>query len=475
MDEAFSVWMSSHPFHVMIDILSRIDAHPPLFYTMLKLWLMGGHSEAYLRLPSVFCGAVATGAIYLLGTELLGNTAGIVTALFWACSFVALNEETQVRMYAPAVALSILATYFFWRAAAPGLQNAGARSWRKWGLYILFATLSLYTHYYTGFVIAAHWLFLILKRRYKEAAGLWIILFALFAPWLPFFLKQFTAGQSKAMLGAKWVDFFFYFSSMLGTRNFFPIALNAAIAVFSISVFVLGAALLLKRKPDEGLLLVLLFAVPCFLPFFISHYSSRHIFIFRYIIIFLPYFYLIFFSGLLGLPRSAALPCLLALFFVNVSLRVLTLTGPAFQSQNWRQAAYILESRLETGDSLFVEQNMSFYPLWYYLPDRLQIGWDPKAKLMIIGGTPVAPRVRWYMLLPTDPEQTLQDQLSDSRRAWVILCQPYLVDPGLKAAAFILRRGQLISTYRLRSIEDANEIYLYLLIPDRKASGAGRK
>ena len=42
LDEAFSVWMGWQPVGEMLGWLVKIDQHPPLYYTLLHLWMAFG-------------------------------------------------------------------------------------------------------------------------------------------------------------------------------------------------------------------------------------------------------------------------------------------------------------------------------------------------------------------------------------------------------------------------------------------------
>ena len=63
-----------------------------------------------------------------------------------------------------------------------------------------------------------------------------------------------------------------------------------ASSIFSILVLIFGSVILFKKKREEAVFLMLLFWVPFVVPFCISHFTPRHIFIFRYVVLFAPLF-----------------------------------------------------------------------------------------------------------------------------------------------------------------------------------------
>ena len=85
-------------------------------------------------------------------------------------------------------------------------------NWRWWSVYALAMAAGLYTHYFTVFAIAAHWLYLMsLERPWKWRIGKshwlrtdwWLTnltVIVLWLPWLPAFYGQFSRGQ-----GISWI------------------------------------------------------------------------------------------------------------------------------------------------------------------------------------------------------------------------------------------------------------------------------
>ena len=60
LDEAFSAWFSRQSFAYLWHVLPTYEAHPPLFYSLLKLWRMAvGDGHAALRSLSVLIGTAS--------------------------------------------------------------------------------------------------------------------------------------------------------------------------------------------------------------------------------------------------------------------------------------------------------------------------------------------------------------------------------------------------------------------------------
>lgn len=460
MDEGFSVWMASHTLPELFKLIPH-DAHPFIFYTFLHFWMKGGDSEAYLRFPSVICGVISCLVIYALGKELLGEKQGILTAVFWACAMIALNSETDVRMYAYATCFALLSTFWFWRA----YQYGGKKNW---ALYYVFASLSLYTHYYTGFIIMAQWIFLLVEKRWREAVWVPLILTLIFSPWTPVFFFQFFHAIDTRMPKAGWFETFLYFGMFLNARRYFTanhLFITLA-SIFSIGALLWGFFKMFKKNRKEAIFLMLLFGIPFSVPFAISHFSPRHIFVFRYTVLFAPYFFLLFLYGLFNIPRTAAFPVYGALIFMNVSIWILSLTGPAYQTQNWREAARKIENHLRKTQVILVEQQMSIYPLWYYLSQRFPIVWNGNAGYdLMITKKRFIPVVPLFGTSLPGVKQWINHDEKEKSEIWLVLCQPFLVDKHLAVPKWLLSHQKILHIYELRSISKINRIVLYLLAP----------
>src|SRR5204862_5730567 len=70
-DEIFSVHAAEHAWNELFSFVALDLIHPPLFYVLLKVWiLIGGEGDMWLRLLPVFFSVVAVAPFMLLGREL---------------------------------------------------------------------------------------------------------------------------------------------------------------------------------------------------------------------------------------------------------------------------------------------------------------------------------------------------------------------------------------------------------------------
>jgi 4-amino-4-deoxy-L-arabinose transferase-like glycosyltransferase len=209
---------------------TALDIHPPLYYWLLHAWMrVVGDSEVAVRCLSAAAGVLLVAVVYRLGKRLLDPWAGLLAAVIAAVSPFQVYYAQEARMYA---LLALLGAVTVWatvelmgqeRAAPaaaghslgslPSLHSLRSRRTVAYGLlYMLAATLGLYTHYAFPVVPlaanAAVFTLLLTKRKEmrvgRPAAG-WLLLqiipLALYAPWLPIAWRQLTTWPAP-LLGA---------------------------------------------------------------------------------------------------------------------------------------------------------------------------------------------------------------------------------------------------------------------------------
>jgi mannosyltransferase len=128
LDEAFSVWLGWHRLPEMWWWIARIDQHPPVYYTLLNLWMRMGDDAVTVRLLSAVAGTLTIPVIFLLGQRLAGPLTGLMAALILAVSPFHVRFAQEARMYAllalaAAAAMACLACLL--RETTVGAVHAG--------------------------------------------------------------------------------------------------------------------------------------------------------------------------------------------------------------------------------------------------------------------------------------------------------------------------------------------------------------
>jgi mannosyltransferase len=153
LDEAFSAWFSAQSWHYLWSVVPTYEAHPPFYYSLLKLWRgVVGDGAIGLRGLSVLFGTVTVPVVMLAALELerqrpsgrplLG--AGVAGFLA-ACSpmLVLLGQEARpYPLLTFAYAVSILGLLRLIRQLADG----GPGQWSSWLLLAVGAELLVWAH-----------------------------------------------------------------------------------------------------------------------------------------------------------------------------------------------------------------------------------------------------------------------------------------------------------------------------------------
>jgi mannosyltransferase len=153
LDEAFSAWFSDRSFHYLWHVLPTYEAHPPFFYSVLRIWrlavgpdylLMRGLSAVLgtLTIPIVVAVALEQERQAPTGRALLrSGTAGFIAA----CSpmFMVISQEARpypLLTFAYSLAiLSLLRLVRQLKGGAPG-------TWASWLLFGASTTLTCWSH-----------------------------------------------------------------------------------------------------------------------------------------------------------------------------------------------------------------------------------------------------------------------------------------------------------------------------------------
>jgi len=189
LDEAFSITLSKHSLFQVLSLIVQTDTHPPLYYLLLKFWMILGTSEAWVRLLSALFSTASIPLMYDLVANLYRDErAGLIGAAILAFSPFQVWYAQETRMYAMLTFFVLASACFFIRALQTG-------SLGYWAGYVVATVLALYTDngaiWYLGMIVIFS---LIFAKRFMGRAFGWLFSHAAigfcYIPWLPFFLHQ---------------------------------------------------------------------------------------------------------------------------------------------------------------------------------------------------------------------------------------------------------------------------------------------
>ena len=197
-DEAYSITLAKRPIGELVH-LTAIDVHPPVYYLFLHFWGgLFGFGELSLRLSSVIPMFFAIILMAILLKRLFNKPFAVFATLLLCLSPMLIRYGFEIRMYAMATMLAVLATLVLVLIEAE--KNAKRRHLLQFA-YATLVALGMLTLYYTIVIWLTHFAYLIwqtVKSKKpilrQEFWLMYILAVLLFTPWLFVAIKQFTNG-----------------------------------------------------------------------------------------------------------------------------------------------------------------------------------------------------------------------------------------------------------------------------------------
>ena len=202
-DEGYSILLAQQPVGELI-ALTSVDAHPPLYYLLLKAWItVFGLSDISLRASSALCGALAIVAVALLLRKLFTAKVAIATLPFLVLAPFMLRYDYEIRMYALVLLIGVVATYALVKA-----RESSRTAW--WVVYGALVAIGMYTLYMSVVFWLAHLTWLLMQDKFEPFKKMirrpyilsYIGAFAAFAPWVPTVVMQLLHSALPPFMSA---------------------------------------------------------------------------------------------------------------------------------------------------------------------------------------------------------------------------------------------------------------------------------
>lgn len=454
-DESFTVIFVQRTWEGLWRGISTIEPNPPLMYLALRVWIaLAGASEFVTRYFSLWFGVLCVPLIYRLAKEMFGSSiVALIAAALMAINPYQIWHSQDVRNYTMWPALSLLTLIFFWKWWKKEISDFRFQV-SDLIFYVLATLISLYTHYYDVFILAALNLFVfaftILQRRWQTLArwvGTQVVLVLLYAPWILFGTNRITTyGEASAEKSVSLLDVFSRTLAAIVVSETTPADFRA---VVWLPLALVAAAILFhlaKRQRAPAVFLFLCLVVPTLALYVVS--IGRPLFLERYLNGIAPVYYLVFAVGVAGLMqirlstiRALALATV-ALFFIGTSAYATWNANldPAYaKAPKWRELAQTILSHLQPGD--VVVQNFTEMSPFYYLHQDVTVLTLPKDY--------------WFR---SSDEQVLRQLNTDNRRIWFVPALPDWWDPDHAVEKYLARTNDRILDTRV----DTLRLQLYL-------------
>ena len=439
LDEALTWLYAGEGF----DLISSQDVHPPLYYSIIRLWMHGSpgfgipalasqDNEFFLRAPSALLGVLTVPLVYALGRTIGGVRMGLLGALLFAIAPFQVLYGQEARMY---TLLSFLGVLAMWGVASvlasfspdsvrvskteakPGASLPGFLAWPA---FVLGSVGALYTHNTSILLLVSCSLVLFVclatdrlhrkqfLRNWFLAIGAIILCWSL---WLP----QIIA-QARGVLDSYWIpnQSVRRIIQTLGTLYVpvdNPSFLYAATALLLIALGMLG--LFHLRRSQWGIFLLILPTAPIVGVILVG--LVRSILIPRILIWTTIPFYLTIGAGILCLKQRWLRGLVLCLV-VGLHLWGLMDYYTSYRKEAWDRAARYVAGRVAEGDLILIFEGSVKEPFNYYFRKH-----EKDVPQVPLWGGPVEieaqmralpPHVRFWLVVSHVREQELREVLA---------------------------------------------------------------
>jgi mannosyltransferase len=389
LDEIYTVQRAVTPW---ADIqLSQLEPRDVLHFTfdflIMHFWTKLGTTPVLIRLLSVIVGIGSIFVLYLVGKKLFNETIGLFSTLLFSLSSYHIYYSQEACAYAFQLFMILSLVYFYLQAVDKS----------NWGYWVLVTFISLFAIALREFSVFS-WLALncyflvrlVIIRKHKtyfrivpwlitQGSILIVCLLALliyfmrpgadtYGSWVPQPVLA-DIGKSLALFSLGWEywrlpDFLQYLviPIFLFTFIFALLKVNQESKILKI----------FSIETNSGALLCgSLILIPALL-FFLISLKKPILFPYRYIIIMLPFFYLLIGYGVSKLPSKT-------LAFAGMVIMLLGMLIGLYEHYTtirkipWSQVAQVLEQQGKPDDIILITPEYWSVPLDYYLESPMQI------------------------------------------------------------------------------------------------------
>ena len=384
-DEVFSWHLSLDSFYEII-VRTSNDIHPPLFYFTLKIWnFILGDSVAAMRLLSALFTSSSVFFLYFISKRYLDPFKAMLVILLYSVSPLNLYYGQEVRMAAMNLFLNIGSVYFLLKLMDKPFDYKRIFKEKNALSFVLFSVATIYTHYFSFFILTAELLYIIYtyRRNPKQyIAYSYCLLFigVIYLVWVPELITHFSRGQSWrspqtiSLVLHEYVNYvrdlnlglYYYYSNLEIVKY---------ITYFAAIVLVISLAGVLFRKnagKDSPKLILLVLFVPLILAGVIS--LKQRIEFYRYLSILVPY---ISFFVVYGLSKwnSNYFTAVIVGLLIAVNIYGATIHYSfGFKNDDYRSLIQKINNEYYQGDRIYVEPHFNGWVINYYKKqDNLQL------------------------------------------------------------------------------------------------------
>lgn len=203
-DEALNFRIVSNPWNVLW--ISNYDPTPPLYYSILKVFISPNTSELTMRLPSIIFGTLTVFIFYKICRFYFTKIDSFLATILFSLSVHQVEYSQEARAYATQLFFAITALYYLLTILLKSPMSKMAYS-----LYGVFTLCALYTHNISVFYVVSYnmifFIHVIKDREYKKIKPWMLTNSIVFALWLPWPLVTVLSGEGNTFNWLKHISF----------------------------------------------------------------------------------------------------------------------------------------------------------------------------------------------------------------------------------------------------------------------------
>lgn len=344
IDETLTCWIVKERF---TDVVYRsFYLHSPGLFYFLVVWLfvqIGGGSEIVLRIPSILSCIFLCAVLFRFSCKIFDRTSAFLGVLVLLCLDGTFTWAVNARPYALALLLSVSSTYslYLW-------TESSERRYKFF--YILFSTLTVYTHFVFSGIFVVHLLYLYCRRRWVKDQ-VFPKFYEIIMVYLCTAVLLFPAAyQAVLTVGRKSI----LSPSPMPTILTLIQAWVKPYLVLSLICGVLAATIIVKKvhidrfavRPDLLVLLLTWYLIPA-LGAFLFSVSIASIFLPRYYLYTLPALSLLL-GKLLSLIKPIRSRCIIVAIFIGLLLIYGGVKSPFIE--DWSSAIEFVRTKTSSSE-----------------------------------------------------------------------------------------------------------------------------
>ncbi len=355
--------------------------NPPLFPLLVKLWLLLGRSEFFLRLLPAFFGVMSIIITYKISQKLFNEKAGLIAAFIISTAPFHIYYSQELRAYSLVTLLTLLSLYYL-------IKLLDKDKLRYWFVFILSNVLLVYTHNAALFLLVAeNMFFFVFCRKYRKLLRKWLmgqfLIFLLYLPGLIILLAQLrNLLDSNLHFWIPKPSFFVF----IQTFRIFNIGYSANSVIYFLSsllffpLFFIG--IYNKEDIEKNILLLCWLFIPILSAVIISKITP--VYLYRTLIYASPAYYIIIAKGITKINFSITRSGILFLYII-----LLTFTLPNqyqdifFYPQTpyrtgvppklkTKAALQFVEEQFQTGDIVVHTNECTALPFAWYQKGKIR-------------------------------------------------------------------------------------------------------